>query len=146
MKTLNRIIDGALASILALMALAMAVNVFCRFVLKSPLSWADELSQSLMVWLTFIGAAAVLRDGTHYAFTYLDTVFSGKMKIIYEKVSQVLVLLAICLLLYWSIPVTLGIVSWSMPAMGISKVFVYGACPVGCILMLVYAVYGLIKG
>lgn len=146
MKKLNKAVDLSLFAILAAMALSMAVNVFCRFVLNFSISWADELSQSLMLWLTFIGAAAVLRDHGHYAFTYLDSVFRGKMRTAYSLVNRILTFVAICLLLFWSVQVTEGITKWIMPALNVNRVWVYGACPVGCVLMIVYSVQDIVGG
>lgn len=145
MKYLNKAVDYSLFVILATMALSMTSNVFCRFVLNFSISWADELTQSLLLWLTFIGAAAVLRDHTHYAFTYMDTVFTGRVLKLYSVTNKTLMLVAICVLLYWSVQVTLGITQWIMPALEINRVWVYGACPVGCVLMLIYCIEDIIK-
>lgn len=55
-RRLDVTLDALLFAALAAMAGIVFVNVFCRFVLKFSLSWADEMAQVLMVWLTFLGA------------------------------------------------------------------------------------------
>ncbi len=49
---------------LAIVALTAAQVVF-RYALDRPLVWSEELSKLLLVWLVFLGAAAVAFDGRH---------------------------------------------------------------------------------
>jgi TRAP-type C4-dicarboxylate transport system permease small subunit len=144
-KYIDKFIDWALFVILAVMSFSMAINVFCRFILRSSITWADELSQSLLLWLTFLGAAAVIREHTHYSFNYLETVFKGAALKIYASVNKLITLGAVILLFYWSVEVSAGISSWIMPAMEINRLFVYGACPVGCAFMIYYCIADLIN-
>ncbi len=48
------------------------LQVFFRSVLDSPLTWSEELSRLLLVWMTFLAAAVVSYDGTHLR---VDTLF-----------------------------------------------------------------------
>ncbi|MHC4677773.1 MAG: TRAP transporter small permease [Planctomycetota bacterium] len=76
-EALNRLLDYLIFLILLVMAAIMALNVFCRFILQFSLSWADEVAQILLVWLTFLGAAIGIREKSHYAFEYLAGRLSG---------------------------------------------------------------------
>ena len=134
----DRLINGFLALILALMSLVVAGNVFCRFVLHSSLYWADELAQILLVWLTFIGAALAVKDKSHYVLNFLTEKLHGNQKKTFWIAQQVLILVSIMILLYFSAIVTWMIRSWVMPASEFSRAYVYAACPVGCLLMLYY--------
>lgn len=140
MKIIDKTLDTLLFLILTTMAFTMAANVFCRSVLKFSLYWGDELTQVLMVWLTFLGAAVAMREHAHYRFDYFTQKLHGRAKILYQLVTKSIVLVAIGLLLYWSILTTMGIRSWILPAMEFSRAWVYGACPVGCVFMLVYGI------
>lgn len=138
-------VDYALFVIIAVMSFTMAINVFCRFVLRYSIYWADELSQSLLLWLTFLGAAAVVREHSHYSFNYLETVLRGRWLKIFATTNKLITLAAVLLLFYWSVEVTAGISSWIMPALEISRLWVYGACPVGCAFMIYYCTADLVK-
>ncbi len=140
MKIIDKTLDVLLFLILATMAFTMAANVFCRSILKFSLYWGDELTQVLMVWLTFLGAAVAMREHAHYRFDYLSQRLRGRAKRIYQFTTKIIVLVAIVLLLYWSTLTVVGIRSWIMPAMEYSRAWVYGACPVGCVFMLIYGV------
>ena len=140
MKIIDKTLDYLLFVVLAVMSLTMAANVFCRFILKFSIYWADELAQVLLVWLTFLGAAVAVRESAHYVFDYLSRKLKGKSLIIFLLISKAIGLSAIVILLFFSTEVTVGIRNWIMPAMEISRAFVYGACPVGCLFMLIYGI------
>lgn len=141
---LNKLLDTLLFLTLAAMAVIVAANVFCRFILHFSLSWGDELAQILMVWLTFLGAAVGVREKSHYAFDYLVHNLPNKVKTLFTVLSELIAITAISGLLWWSTEVTIGIRNWIMPATEINRAFVYGACPVGCFFMLVYALRNLV--
>lgn len=136
---IDRLLDASLCLILGVMAAIVSASVFCRFALNSPLSWADELAQILLVWLTFLGAAVAVREDGHYYLNYLSRRAAGRGARVLQLTRDLAALAAIGVLLYFSARVTLGVTNWIMPATEISRSLVYGACPVGCVLMLYYA-------
>lgn len=54
---------------LAIMALAVFVNVVLRYGFGSGIAASEELSRLLFVWMVFIGATAAYPKGEHMAFT-----------------------------------------------------------------------------
>ena len=41
------------------------IGVFFRYVVGQALSWADELARFLMIWMGFLAASLVLKEGGH---------------------------------------------------------------------------------
>lgn len=82
-KVIDKTLDISLIIILAAMTGIVAANVFCRFILGFSIYWGDELAQTLMVWLTFLGAAVAIRDGSHYTFSYLANKLKGRALRVY---------------------------------------------------------------
>lgn len=144
MKYINITLDYLLFVILGVMSFTMAINVLCRFCFSFSIYWADELAQSLMLWLTFLGAAVAIREQIHYSFNYIEQIIKGRLQKVFVIVNKSIVLIGILVLLYWSMEVTEGIAGWIMPAMELSRVWIYGACPVGCVCMLIYCVVDII--
>jgi len=138
-SVIDKTLDYTVSFILLSLSVIVALNVFCRFVLSFSLTWGDETAQILLVWLTFLGAALAMRNESHYAFDYLVKALPEKAGKIVGILTRLIVIFTLFLLLYWSSEVTAGISNWTMPATGISRSFVYGACPVGCIFMIYYA-------
>lgn len=139
-RIVDRTLDLALFAVLAAMGAIVAANVLCRFVLNFSLYWGDEAAQALLVWLTFLGAAVAVRDRAHYSFDYLARNTRGAVQLAVEILSRVITIGALLGFLVWSLEVAWGIRPWIMPAMEISRVWVYAAGPVGCVFMLLYAV------
>lgn len=137
-RALDAGLDLMLGSVLAAMAGLVFVNVFCRFVLKFSLSWADELAMVLLVWLTFLGAGAAMRDRMHYAFDYLVRALPARGRRAVKVGGHLLCLAMTLLLLHWSGRVVFLITDWVMPATGMPRSWVYAACPVGCAFLLLY--------
>jgi len=144
-RAVDRLLDTLLFVVLAAMGAIVAANVFCRFVLQFSIYWGDEAAQALLVWLTFLGAAVAIRERSHYSFDYLARNSRGRLQLALGIVSRVITILALVGLFYWSLLVAWGIRPWIMPAMEISRVWVYAAGPVGCAFMLLYAARDLMR-
>lgn len=76
-----------------------------------------ELTQSLMLWLTFLGAAVAIREHLHYSFNYIELVAKGRWGKMFAIINKSITLVGICVLFFWSVEVTEGIADWIMPAM-----------------------------
>lgn len=73
MDRLYRWFEHALVSGLAVMSLMVFANVVLRYVFDTGITFTEEVSRMLFVWLTFIGSIVALRQGTHLG---MDTVVS----------------------------------------------------------------------
>ena len=65
---LFRVVTGVL--FVAIIVLTIT-QVFCRFVLDSPLVWSEELSRLLFVWMTMFGAPVLTYQRAHLAIPEL---------------------------------------------------------------------------
>ena len=67
----QRITHWLMAACLAVMAVAVFINVVLRYGFGSGIAASEELSRLLFVWMVFIGATAAYPRGEHMAFTSL---------------------------------------------------------------------------
>ncbi|UUX94174.1 TRAP transporter small permease subunit [Aquabacterium sp. J223] len=91
-----------MAACLAVMALAVFVNVVLRYGFGSGIAAAEELSRLLFVWMVFIGAATAYPAGEHMAFTGLVGLLARRPAAF--RLATVLIrllVLAACALLAW---------------------------------------------
>lgn len=70
--------QALMAACLAVMAVAVFVNVVLRYGFGSGIPASEELSRLLFVWMVFIGAAAAYPAGEHMAFTSLAGLLARK--------------------------------------------------------------------
>jgi C4-dicarboxylate transporter, DctQ subunit len=61
---------------LAFASLLLFVNVVLRYWLLAPISWAEELTLYIMVWIVFIGSSVAIRTRGHIAIDLLPLVLS----------------------------------------------------------------------
>ena len=64
-KHLVRLLEVTVSGGVYAMTGVLVLQVFCRYALDASLSWSEELSRYLMIWLAMLGAVAVL-DATDF--------------------------------------------------------------------------------
>jgi len=113
------------------------LEVFFRYVLHRPLSWGGELSQTILVWITFIGAATALFRGEHMTIDLLVRRLSSERV---KRSLRLFTLLVLGAFLVLGVDAGWTVVerTWRMrtTAMQIPAGILYLAFPVGCVLML----------
>ena len=141
---LDRVLETLLIVILAAMVAVVSASVVWRYLLRSPISGADELASILMVWFTFLGAALGMRDRAHYAFDYLVTALPESAQRFVLLVGQLVAIGISVGLLCWSAQISFLLREWTTPALEVSRALVYSACPVGTSFIFLYAVRDLV--
>lgn len=116
-----------MASCLAIMAMAVFLNVVLRYGFGSGIAASEELSRLLFVWLVFIGATSAYPLGEHMAFTSLVANLRGSPEAlrVLTLILRGLVILSCALLAHgaWhqvqvgfgSHSVVLGYPNWLLP-------------------------------
>jgi TRAP-type C4-dicarboxylate transport system permease small subunit len=69
------------------MAILVAVQVFCRYILNSSLFWSEELARYMLVWLSFFGATVAYYRNLHPGVDALTSRLSAAR----QRMSQLLV-------------------------------------------------------
>ena len=77
---LQRWANAAMATCLAVMAVAVFINVVLRYGFGSGIAASEEVSRLLFVWMVFIGATAAYPVGEHMAFTSLVAMLRSRPK------------------------------------------------------------------
>jgi TRAP-type C4-dicarboxylate transport system permease small subunit len=132
-----RIICGFLfASIVTL----TIVQVFCRFVLDSPLIWSEELARLFLVWLTFIGAAVLCWDGTHLNVDSIFMKIPPKPRQWVRGFNRGCAVFFLVILVYYSIPLVQIDHMTTMSAFDIPASVVRVPATIGGGLMIFYII------
>ncbi len=59
------VVDWIVATLFGAAILVVTAQVLWRYVLNDSLAWTEEASRYLFVWMTFMGAALAVKEGTH---------------------------------------------------------------------------------
>jgi len=104
---LARLSDWALSLAEWLLVLALGTmvlmvfgNVVLRYTFNSGITVTDEVSRLLFVWLTFLGAVVVLRQGGHLGFDLVTNALPKAGQRFCRIISDVLVLVC-CVVFLW---------------------------------------------
>ena len=97
-------IMSAFASILiAGISLLILAEVISLFFLGKPIRWAIEVTEYMMVFITFLAATKLLKDERHIRFELVIAKLKGKYLITFEVLTSIIGLVVCAIILYASI-------------------------------------------
>nr|WP_020960096.1 TRAP transporter small permease [Geobacillus genomosp. 3] len=111
---------------LAFMCILVFGNVVLRYGFNSGITWSEEMSRFLFIWMTFFGAIGALKDNDHLGVDALVRKLPVGAKRVVFVISNVIVLYVLYLLLDGSWKITLSSVGSRAPATGLPMAFIYG--------------------
>ena len=133
------------AALLVAELLLLLANVTFRYVLRSPLTWGDELASLLFIWLAMLGAVIALRRGEHMRLTVFLSKMEPSKRAFCDTFASVIVVAFVLLLIgpAWEYAQD----EWAIttPALEIPNAIRVGSIVVGAALMLAMAVTRLME-
>lgn len=133
---LCRAVEILCNAMLAVMTAIIAVLIVSRNLLSFSFSWSEELTRFLLVWLSMLGAAVLLRRDDHIQMELLTDYLSPRMRTVLSLALRLLVLAFLVILLHQSWLTAGARAVTHAPASGISMRIPYLALPVGAALMI----------
>ena len=141
--------EWALISMLGLMVVLVFMNVVLRYGFNSGITFSEEVSRFLFVWVVFLGAVLTLRDNGHLGVHTLTKVLPLRWKKACKLVADVATLLCCVLITYGGWQVVRLEISNIAPISGIPLGVVFTAvlvCSIGMGILLVGSIYRLLTG
>ncbi len=145
MNFVNKVVGWLLAAIIAFMTVLISWQVFARYVAGNSLTFSEEISRFLMIWMTLLGAAYALRKGTLVAVELLPDILKGKWARIVKIVANVMAMIFYILLIKYGWEMAQSVAFQRTPATGISMFWPMLALSVGGLLMLLNAIVVVIE-
>jgi TRAP-type C4-dicarboxylate transport system permease small subunit len=87
--------------------LSVNAEVIMRYFLRSPLVWVVEISEVLLLFITFLGAAWVLKKEGHVKMDIVLSRFKPRAQAMANVVTSILSAIVVSLLVWYGILVTL---------------------------------------
>ena len=73
LQWLDKHFEEVLTSIfLCGIVIMMSTHVFCRYVLRAPLTWTEECTRYMFIWFVFMGVSYGIRNDTHIRVNILE--------------------------------------------------------------------------
>ena len=119
--------------------LILCAQIFFRYFLNSSIVWSEEVATWCLVWLVFIGAAAIMRRWDHVQIPILIQKLPLRSRpavIIFAKLATCV---AVALIAWYGLQWVLGPVHIRSQSSGISTRWIKLAVPIGAGLMTLFA-------
>jgi TRAP-type C4-dicarboxylate transport system permease small subunit len=125
--------------------LVIFYQVFTRYILGFSLAWTEEYARYANVWMTFLGIGLITRTREHIRLDFFDYVLGWKGRY------GILVLDTLSSIIFYGVLGYEGAKMLSVthrqiaPGLQISLTYVYVAIPIGCAVVVVFAIEHLLR-
>ena len=146
----NNLVEKIAVNMAWIMLLAITllniIQVFYRYVLNNALSWSEEASLWMMVWITFVILPVAYRKGLNISMMFFrDRLKKNRVEFILRCLFHLIVILisAVCLYQAWNM--FKGGFRIELPALEVSKAWVYAIMPPAWVLLILAAIESITK-
>ena len=147
-KFTNRIIwflERVVTAMIVVTVILIAMQIFMRYVVSRPLSWTEQVSRYLFVWMMMLGIPIMFHRKMYMAFDLLFDALSAKQ----QKILGLVIKAAICCfaVFYFRHSLNLCIQTWGRLTAGVKipLYLVYGAQPVSAFFIFLVVLNQLIQ-
>jgi len=98
---INRCFIFVASIMMAGLVIIVCVDLALRYFLNAPLIWGNEVTEILILYITFLGAAWVFKEDAHVIIDVFTSKTSGKNKRILQVISIFLVGIVSAVLVYY---------------------------------------------
>jgi TRAP-type C4-dicarboxylate transport system permease small subunit len=138
-KALAQILEKMVLILIMLVVCTVFAQIVARYILKSPLSWSEELAKLSFVWLIFLGIPLVTQSGLHIQVEYFADKLPGGLKKVNYIVMDVLALLFFVTILIFGLIFIKSQHGMRSVALNIPMSYFSCAVPVGMLLEIIFA-------
>jgi TRAP-type C4-dicarboxylate transport system permease small subunit len=135
---------AAQAILVAFLALS-TLQVVSRYIFDAPLIWTEELSANLLIWMTFLGAAAIQRSDSHVRVEFVEEFFGPRVTLwLFAFFDAVIIVFLVALVIGgWELMSQLEFER--TPALRIPIAWIIFIVPAASVVMIGYAVASMVR-
>ena len=136
-----RLLNLILIAAVAVLVLDVLLGVASRYLWGAQVKWTEELATILLIWVSFLGAAAAFEARAHLGIDFLTARFTPSARRKAELIAHLCTIcfVIIAFLLGGSILVRQALIHRNiLPALQISDVVMYLPLPVSGVFILIY--------
>jgi len=142
---LKKINDNSLTIMLGLLSIAVALQVFSRYIFSIALPWSTDVIRFLFVYIVFLGAVVGIRDNLHINIDFLFKKFPTKIKNILSTIMSLVVIIFLFIFFISGIHFIYNSRTQVTPYLRISVSFYYLIIPLSAFMMIYYSILNLIR-
>lgn len=136
----------SLSIILFVMLFCVCLQVFSRYILKTPTTFTEELVRFLLMWVGMLGASYSFSTHKHLSLTLVFDHLPVKVKFVIQCLIILIVSsVAVGLLIYGGIKLMIIAHTQMASVLLIPMSYVYSVLPISGLLILFYQIYDLVN-
>lgn len=134
-RMIERVLDAFLLIALVTMLSSIFIQVGGRYLFNAPPSWTEEVARFLVIWVTMIGSAAMLRRHGHIAVSVAVEALPRKLALAVGWLRDALILIMAGALAHYGYAFALIGGRRRSAALEIPMFYPFLAVPVGAVLI-----------
>lgn len=143
---LNRVMAGICHVILVVIVCVIVGQVFLRYFMRSPTSWSEELALLLLIWYGMIAVGIAVGTHGHIAIMTIRNLFPPMARHGIDLLAQALIFVFALAVLWRSFDLIALSGRQMMPALRISRGWMYYPAALGAGLMALNALANIVLG
>lgn len=143
MRTIAALLTAMAAVAIAAMMTILTWQVVARYALGASPPWAEQAALVLMIWMTFLGAAAGIADGFHIRIVEGISMLPDRWRGPVVRLSDTMILVAGVAITWFGLQLVESTWGNTVPTLPVSRGMVYSVIPVSGALMALFALRNL---
>lgn len=144
----EKVMTALAAVLLAAMVTVVMIQVIARYIFVIATPWTEEGARILMIWICFIGSAAVMIRGDHLMVDVLYHRFNNTTRRYLRIVFDLVTLVFACILFRYAIALLSNPMIWngSTTVIHLPLFWYYGGLPISMGVVVLFELMDLIEG
>lgn len=139
-RGLSATVEFVVAALVAAEIAILLAGVVARYILHSPIVWADELASILFLWLAMLGAAIAFQRSEHMRMTAIVSKLKPETRAALDAIALAAPLVFLLLILPHAYTYAHEEFDVRTPALDVTSLWRVAAIPVGVALMAVFGI------
>ncbi len=126
--------------LLGAMVVLIFTQVGARFIFNKPLSWTEELSRHLMLWMAFMATSIAYRHGAHLSIDLIIPRLSPKRQKLLRVFFLLIILSFLIYMVIYGVELTQKTYRQTSSSLQYPMSFIYLSIPVSAVLMMIFSI------
>jgi TRAP-type C4-dicarboxylate transport system permease small subunit len=136
----DRLLEATCATTVVALTAIVSLQVFNRFVLKTPLAWSEDLAMLLFQWVVFLGAALGVKRLRHFGIELVVRKFPERTRHWVEMVTPVVMAIVALVMIVQGWTLLTFNRTRTYPTMDLTYTWAFLPIPLAGVLILIYLI------
>lgn len=140
MRAIRRAVESTIVALVAVLTIAVFMQVVARYVFNQPPAWTEELARFCQVWIVLLTSSICVRKSSHLAVDYVGPALGPGARRAIALIIGCLIAIYSAVVVIWGTGLSMIGAMQTSPAMQLNMGVVYLVFPVAGGLMVLESV------